>query len=90
MRARAATGVAVALFVALGRVSASVELSSSPTTLEDGQGVVIFVQNDRPASHLDAILASCDRTSIVQRVPKRDAGMSHHSGKKHCVLLCNF
>ena len=36
--------------------------------------MVVFInKNDRPPSHLDAVLASCDRTSIVQRVPKRDA-----------------
>jgi hypothetical protein len=59
---------------AVALASGNAFLSASPATLEDGQGVVIYVRNDRPPNHLDAVLASCDKTSIVERVPKRDAG----------------
>jgi hypothetical protein len=70
------------LLLLLGEAS-GVSLTASPTSLDDGQGVVIGLVDDSASggkafqpSHLNAVLASCDRTSIIQRVPHRDAAVA--------------
>ena len=76
MAINSALTVLLAVCVLPEITSSAVELTASPTSLDDGQGVVIYIQSDSPPHHLDAVVATCTNglgTSVVQRVPRTTA-----------------
>ena len=52
MAINSALTVLLAVCVLPEITSSAVELTASPTSLDDGQGVVIYIQSDSPPHHL--------------------------------------